>query len=112
MLICNNCNKTFDEENVEIRRESMGECFGTPAYNDVCVCPHCGSDDIGEVRFCKLCDSIVPEYDDYCNDCAEHLQDKFRNLIAKNFTKDELELLDNIYEGTSFTEGIEEVGNG
>jgi rubrerythrin len=44
MYICNDCGQCFDEPKVV--KESRGECWGTTVYENIDVCPICGSDNI------------------------------------------------------------------
>lgn len=46
MIRCVNCGEVFEEEDVQTRSEYISEFWGAPAYMDVCVCLHCGSDDM------------------------------------------------------------------
>lgn len=43
---CLNCGVVILREDLEYTREYMGEFWGMPSYEDMWVCPHCGSDDI------------------------------------------------------------------
>lgn len=43
MLVCQDCGCLFDSP--KIIKESRGEFWGMPCYEDVSVCPSCGSDD-------------------------------------------------------------------
>lgn len=45
-LICNYCGEIFDEDEAEKRHEYVSEFWGSPAYQDILVCPCCGSDDL------------------------------------------------------------------
>lgn len=45
-LICNDCGEIFDEDEAEERHEYVSEFWGSPAYQDILVCPCCGSDDL------------------------------------------------------------------
>lgn len=42
MFKCGDCGKTFTEPRIE--HESRGEYWGMPAYEDVAICPYCGSE--------------------------------------------------------------------
>ena len=48
MFKCGDCGKTFNEP--DLVRESRGEFWGMPAYEDMYYCPHCGSDFIDKVE--------------------------------------------------------------
>lgn len=39
---CIDCGREFDTPTVV--KEDRGECWGIPAYENVCVCPFCGGD--------------------------------------------------------------------
>lgn len=43
---CYRCGYEFNEDEIEYRREYRGECWGQPAYEEVEVCPNCGSMEI------------------------------------------------------------------
>ena len=42
MFKCGDCGKTFTEPRIE--HESRGEYRGMPAYENVAICPYCGSE--------------------------------------------------------------------
>lgn len=46
MFICNDCRSEFSEP--KVIQECRGEYWGAPAYEDIGICPVCGSDDIAE----------------------------------------------------------------
>ena len=45
---CRDCGAYFDE--YEEVQESRGEFWGMPAYETMCYCPECGSDDFDEAE--------------------------------------------------------------
>lgn len=45
-FVCNDCGAVFDDP--EIVEEDRGEFWGMPAYEEMCYCPHCGSEDFEE----------------------------------------------------------------
>ena len=47
---CPYCGWVGDEEELETRREYVGEFWGMPAYDNTTVCPDCGNDEIEEVE--------------------------------------------------------------
>lgn len=47
-FICDNCGREF-EEPITIK-ESRGEFWGMPAYEDIWVCPYCEDDSFYEVE--------------------------------------------------------------
>lgn len=46
MYRCLDCGSVFDESDVAIVEEYMGECHGAPAYEPWSACPFCKSTDI------------------------------------------------------------------
>lgn len=51
---CCLCGAELEFDDLKRIEESRGEFWGTPCYETIYVCPHCGSDDIEELE----------EYDD------------------------------------------------
>ena len=45
--VCTACGQHFDEPKYD-GESYIGECHGTPVYEKVYCCPHCGSDDYKE----------------------------------------------------------------
>ena len=43
-FICIDCEETFDEDHFGTSHEDRGEYWGVPCFEDVLVCPYCGSD--------------------------------------------------------------------
>ena len=48
MIHCCDCNSYFEEEDLKLVREKMGEFWGAPAYQEFMNCPECSSDYIEE----------------------------------------------------------------
>lgn len=46
MLICNDCNRTFAEEELATWEESRGEFWGMPCSETMQGCPFCHSCDV------------------------------------------------------------------
>lgn len=46
MIKCCNCGEVFDIDECGQRLELVGEFWGSPAYDNVDVCPFCRSDDL------------------------------------------------------------------
>lgn len=46
---CNDCGGDYDPDELDSYREHIGDPFGFPAYETICVCPLCGSDDLEEI---------------------------------------------------------------
>lgn len=53
MYVCLDCYSTFEEP--ARWKESRGECFGFPAYEEMCGCPYCG----GSYTVTHKCDCCV-----------------------------------------------------
>lgn len=87
MFKCESCGEYFSDERLSKYRE------------DWC-CPYCGSEGCVEAQQCKLCGE--PTMEDYCEDCEKDLTRRFQNLLADNFTIEEKEALNKIYEGWEF----------
>lgn len=60
MFKCRDCGEYFDEYDEE--REYRGEFWGMPAYENMCYCPYCGSEDFDES------DIVEAEEEDDAND--------------------------------------------
>ena len=53
-----------------------------------------------EVEPCKICGSYNHDCDDeYCDICKKNVKQKFSEFVEKNFTKEERELLNELYDG-------------
>ena len=80
MFICNNkrCQTVFDEDELRIVRECVGEFWGVPAYQEYGTCPCCESEYYSEARRCENCGEYLHEdefrMDDsgqLCDECFE-----------------------------------------
>lgn len=74
-LICVECGHIFDEEDIATWKESRGEYWGEPCYEEVSGCPRCKGDYTKAIQ-CDCCnewikgDYITTEDDRrYCEDC-------------------------------------------
>lgn len=69
---CNRCGAITDDCDLETGREYVGECFGTPAYENVSICPHCGSSNIEEIELCSECNEVIEDesYNGLCKSCV------------------------------------------
>ena len=78
MYKCNDCGWVFDEP-YEYEERDVGY------HAD--WCPECHSDDIVEVRECKLCDELTPVHlltiDGYCPDCVKRTARKLNMFLNK-----------------------------
>ena len=99
MYRCAECGHLFEEGEQHTRREFLGECFGVPAYDEFEVCPICGAD-FDEVRPCKICGAYNHDAEeDYCDNCKEEVKKRFDKLVSDNFSEDERNLLNDLYDG-------------
>lgn len=100
MYKCLDCGNLFEEGEAKRVSEKMGEAFGSPAYQDYYVCPCCGGD-FEEVEPCKLCGSYehIASGEEYCTDCKNDVLKRFQTFVNSEFTEEERELLNELYEG-------------
>lgn len=104
MFICADCGRLVDENEVYVSTESRGECWGTPCYIKVNVCPHCGGE-LEEATECVVCGGWSSEDTGICDDCLgklttdencldigeENLEKiKINGFLYSAFTEDEI----------------------
>ena len=96
MYRCLECGALFDEYEKAEWYETHG--LDTPPYERMTGCPKCkGSYE--EAKSCKLCGSYDLENDDkYCQECKNDVQERFVKILHLEFDKDEIELLNVVYE--------------
>ena len=75
-MICLDCGNVFSADEVERVQEYRGECWGSPAYEEELICPHCKSSDIEDAEECEICDSWCSAEELYdnggiCTACLE-----------------------------------------
>ena len=58
MLICLNCRHIFDEDEVALWKESRGEYWGAPCYEEMNGCPCCKSAYV-EAHKCNCCNEWI-----------------------------------------------------
>lgn len=91
MFKCLDCGHLFEEGEQAEWVEPHGETLQG--------CPKCRYA-FGEIHPCKICGTYNHEIDDdFCHDCKEKTYKKCVELIEKNFSKVERELLEEIYDG-------------
>lgn len=99
MYRCNECGHLFEEGEQATWREDRGEFWGSPCSENMSGCPLCKGD-YEEIKPCKICGSYDHDYDeDYCNACKKDVQKRFSTFIAEEFTEEERELLNELYDG-------------
>lgn len=73
---CDNCDGYFEE--AELRHETVSDPFATGDswhYEIEVFCPKCGSDSIGEVSMCAVCDKVeAAEGLDECQACFDKIE--------------------------------------
>lgn len=101
MMKCGNCSEVFDDEDVRVCREDMGEHFGTPCYELSECCPCCGSDDIADAEQCTICGEYFDRYElenNACDKCQANTKMKLRKIIEANFTGEEINIIRELQE--------------
>lgn len=80
MYICNDCGAEF--ETPKLKRESLGEYWGAPAWEPWGACPNCGSDEIEAEDHCDMCgEDYKPNGRRYCDNCKTIVNEAFQGLI-------------------------------
>lgn len=93
MYKCVACGHLFEDGEQKNYRENVGECHGSPAYQEFSVCPVCG-EDYEEVKPCKICGSYEHKHDEeFCKECQKDIMKRFNQLIKDNFSEQEIEFL-------------------
>ena len=91
MYSCSECGHLFEDGEEARRVESHGE----PMQG----CPKCFSA-FEEVKPCKICGSFNHEAKEaFCDECKKTVKKRFSDFVDSNFTKDERELLNELYDG-------------
>lgn len=99
MFKCDDCGHLFEQGEEAIWEESRGEFWGQPCYETVSGCPKCKGD-YSKIEPCKVCGGYNHEAGEcYCKDCKEKVKKRFKAFVDKEFTKEERELLNELYEG-------------
>ena len=91
MYKCTDCGANFDKPNVI--KEDFGERWN--------VCPECGAVEFTEALQCKGCAEFFIEdrSKSFCDDCLEELRLRFSSVLHNNFSDDEVEALNVIFDG-------------
>lgn len=77
--MCMSCGNIFEQGEQRKWRESRGEFWGAPCYEDMSGCPICGGD-YAKAKKCEMCRTVHLEEEleaGVCGDCVE----KYRNDI-------------------------------
>ena len=90
MYKCKSCGHLFEEGEQASWVEPHGERLSG--------CPLCyGAYEIAIP--CKLCGGYDNTEEDYCKDCKNDIKKRFSDFVEKEFTKEERELLNELYDG-------------
>lgn len=91
MYRCSECGHIFEEGEFKSWIEPHGE--------EMQGCPKCFSS-FEEVKPCKVCGSYNHEgLESFCDECKKQIKQKFTDFVDANFTKEERELLNELYDG-------------
>ena len=99
MYKCEKCGNLFEEgEQVEwVEMDGFNYGNGEKWKG----CPICKGN-YKKINPCKICGSYEHDYgEDYCNDCKKDVQKRFSTFIEEEFTEEERELLNELYDGES-----------
>ena len=110
---CLDCGHIFEEGEQAIWREYVGECHGSPAYEEFSGCPICKGD-FEETKQCEICGGEFLEEelngDCVCDDCVEEYKRdlKICYAIAEKEEKKEIKINALLVSSFDVTE-IEEI---
>lgn len=90
MYKCKECGHLFEDGEEKRWVEPHGETLRG--------CPICfGVYEIA--RPCKICGAYSSDNGEYCEICKNDIKQRFVDLLDKHFTKEERELLNELYDG-------------
>ena len=97
MYKCEECGNLFEEGEQVEWVETHG--LDSPPYERWSGCPICKGG-YAEIKPCKICGSYNHDFDeDYCEQCKKDVRKRFSTFIEEEFTKEERELLNELYDG-------------
>lgn len=106
MYICNDCGNRFEEPVLYMQaytdgKRSLGNATNAVASEYGQRCPACRSEDIDELERCHLCGEYAEELNinGCCEACEGALRKKLSELLHANFTRDEIEVLNDSLDG-------------
>lgn len=99
MYKCLECGNLFEDGEQAITSEKIGECFGTPVFEEFSSCPLCGEKNYEEAKMCKICDEYHCNESEFCDDCYSYYKRDFKHLMSKTYSEDERKLINIIFEG-------------
>lgn len=103
MYRCVECGHLFEEGEQETWNEDRGEYFGAPCSEKLSGCPVCEGA-YEPVEPCKICGRYedIEEDEILCENCKKETEEKLIKLLHDNFTVEERELLNTIWEDVEF----------
>lgn len=107
MLMCRECGHVFEMPG---RHLDNSDSFEFSSLWEREGCPHCGGN-FCEAKQCSQCgEYITPEQARFglCADCEIRADARFKELMAKNFTPNEIDYLNNQYDGECFPGGCDD----
>ena len=91
MFKCIECGHIFEDGEQARWTETHGEVWE--------CCPICKGA-YEEIEPCKICGTYDHEcQEEYCEDCKKDVKNRFMAFIEKEFSKEERELLNELYDG-------------
>lgn len=88
---CEECGNLFEDGEQARWTEAHGEAWG--------CCPICKGG-YEEAEPCKICGTYQHNSDEeYCEDCKKDVKKRFAEFIEREFSKEERELLNELYDG-------------
>ena len=65
------------------------------------ICSKCEDENcFVEVKECSYCqEKMIPEDENFCDNCKKHIQEQFKKVMLEQFKKDEIEYIDTVIEG-------------
>lgn len=107
MYLCNDCGSWFEEPalcveaHADGNRSLLERDLNVVASGYMHCCPACRSEDIDELERCHLCGEYAEELNinGCCEACESALRKKLSALLHANFTREEIEVLNDSLDG-------------
>lgn len=97
MYKCLDCGHLFEDGEQARWVEKYG--FEHENGENFSGCPLCKSD-YDEIEPCKICGTYDHGcQEEYCDNCKKDVKKRFSEFVEKEFTKEERELLNELYDG-------------
>lgn len=99
MYRCESCGHLFEEGEEKKEFSYLGDYGSKKIYEHSYSCPVCGGD-YEEVVKCTKCGSYNAEAGEkLCDDCKKQSVERFEKFVDENFTDEEREYINKVYEG-------------